>query len=218
LWFKVRRTPADSTTVSGSAHLRGIVIAGGLAALALALGFVTLAMNKTAAPAPAAPVLSLKARHAAAAAAHGKKAPAVKPKRVDPNLTAALDAGLPRSVAVALAAAPVAVVELTSKQDPVSQLAFGEAQSGAKLGGASFVSVDVDRDGGAVAVLTRLIGALPVAPAALVYARPGSLVLTLPGFNDRTTVQQAAANAAQALRDAAPVAKAPGVTTQKASA
>jgi hypothetical protein len=120
-------------------------------------------------------------------------------------------------VAVALAASPVAVVELTSKQDPVAQLAFGEAQAGAKLGGASFVSVDVDHDGGAVAVLTRLIGSLPVAPAALVYARPGSLVLTLPGFNDRTTVQQAAANAAQALRDAAPVAKAPAVATQKAS-
>jgi hypothetical protein len=204
--------------VSGSAHLRGIVIAGALAALALALGFVTLAMNQTASHASAAPVLSLKARHAAAAAA-GKKAPAAKPKpkRVDPNLKAALEAGLPRSVAVALAASPVAVVELTSKQDPVAQLAFGEAQAGAKLGGASFVSVDVDHDGGAVAVLTRLIGSLPVAPAALVYARPGSLVLTLPGFNDRTTVQQAAANAAQALRDAAPVAKAPAVATQKAS-
>jgi hypothetical protein len=200
--------------VSGSAHLRGIVIAGALAALALALGFVTLAMNQTASHASAAPVLSLKARHAAAA---GKKAPAAKPKRVDPNLKAALEAGLPRSVAVALAASPVAVVELTSKQDPVAQLAFGEAQAGAKLGGASFVSVDVDHDGGAVAVLTRLIGSLPVAPAALVYARPGSLVLTLPGFNDRTTVQQAAANAAQALRDAAPVAKAPAVATQKAS-
>jgi hypothetical protein len=76
--------------VSGSAHLRGIVIAGALAALALALGFVTLAMNQTASHASAAPVLSLKARHAAAAAANGKKAPAVKPKRVDPNLKAAL--------------------------------------------------------------------------------------------------------------------------------
>jgi hypothetical protein len=208
--------------VNGSAHLRGIVIAGGLAALALALGFVTLAMNQTASHASTAPVLSLKARHAAAAAG-GKKPSAVKPKRVDPNLTAALDAGLPRPVALALAAAPVAVVELTSKRDPVAQLAFGEAQAGAKLGGASFVSIDVDRDGGAVEVLTRLIGALPVAPAALVYARPASLVLTLTGFNDRTTVQQAAADAAQALRDAAPVAKtpalaAPGTAAQKASA
>jgi hypothetical protein len=207
--------------VNGSAHLRGIVIAGGLAALALALGFVTLAMNQTASHASTAPVLSLKARHAAAAG--GKKPSAVKPKRVDPNLTAALDAGLPRPVALALAAAPIAVVELTSKHDPVAQLAFGEAQAGAKLGGASFVSIDVDRDGGAVEVLTRLIGALPVAPAALVYARPASLVLTLTGFNDRTTVQQAAADAAQALRDAAPVAKtpalaAPGTAAQKASA
>ena len=209
--------------MNGSAHLRGIVIAGALAALALALGFVTLAMNQTASHASTAPVLSLKARHAAAATAAGKKPPAVKRKRVDPNLVAALNAGLPRPVALALAASPVAVVELTSKQDPVAQLAFGEAEAGAKLGGASFVSVDVDRDGGAVEVLTRLIGALPVAPAALVYARPASLFLTLTGFNDRTTVQQAAADAAQALRDAAPVAKppalvAPGTAAQKASA
>lgn len=202
--------------MNGSAHLRGIVIAGGLAALALALGFVTLAMNQTASHASVAPVLSLKARRAAADAK--KKTPAARPKRVDPNLTAALKAGLPRSVAVALAASPVAVVELTSTQDPVAQLALGEAQAGAKLGGASFVSVDVDRNGGAVAVLTRSIGALPVAPAVLLYARPGTLVLTLPGFNDRTTVQQAAADAVQALRDAAPVATAPSVPTQKASA
>jgi hypothetical protein len=211
--------------VIGCAQKRGIVIAGGLAALALALAFVTLAMNQTASHAQVHTVLSLKAR-AAAAAASGKKtaAPAVKPKpkRVDPNLTAALQAGLPRTIARALAAKPVAVVELTSNDDPVAQLARGEAQSGAKLGGASFVPVDVDADGGAVAVLTRLLGKLPVAPAVLVYTRPGTLALTLPGFNDRTTVQQAAADAAQALRSAVPAPTtpvAPAVTaTPKASA
>lgn len=211
--------------MSNSAHLRGIVIAGGLAALALALGFVTLAMNQTASHAQVHTVLSLKAR-AAASAASGKKtaAPAVKPKpkRIDPNLTAALQAGLPRTIAGALAAAPVAIVELTSNEDPVARLALGEAQSGAKLGGASFVPVDVDADGGAVAVLTRLLGKLPVAPAVLVYTRPGTLALTLPGFNDRTTVQQAAADAAQALQSAVPAPTtpaAPAVTAApKASA
>jgi hypothetical protein len=92
--------------------------------------------------------------------------------------------------------APVVVVEITSNEDPVAQLSFGEAKAGAALGNAAFVPVDVDRDGGAVAVLTRLLGKLPPAPAALVYTRPAVLYVTLPGFNDRTTVQQAAADAA----------------------
>ena len=80
----------------------------------------------------------------------------------------------------------------------------------------------MDADGGAVAVLTRLLGKMPVAPAMLVYTRPGTLALTIPGFNDRTTVQQAAADAAQALQDAVPAPttpSAPAVTaTSQASA
>jgi hypothetical protein len=176
-----------------TAHLRGVVIAGGLAALALALGFVTLLMNQSASQASVHPVLSLKARHLKTPA---KTTTVHVVKRIDPNLTAALHGGLPRSVARALAARPVVVVELSSPQDSVAQLALGEAKAGAKLGGASFVVVDVDKNGGAVQVLTRLIGQLPMAPAALVYARPATLYVTLPGFNDRTTVQQAVANAA----------------------
>ncbi len=187
--------------MNASAHLRGIVIAGGLAALALALGFVTLAMNQTASRAAAHTVLTLKARRAAAE--HGSTTTAkpkhVKPKPVDQNFLAAVQAGLPRSVAKALAKSPVVVVELTSKQDPVAKLAFGEAQAGAAAAGASFVSVNIDQDGGAVQVLTRLIGSLPVAPAALVYVRPSTLSITLPGFNDRTTVQQAVMNAAASV-------------------
>jgi hypothetical protein len=179
--------------VGASAHLRGIVLAGGLAALALALGFVTLMMNKTAAPASAHTVLSLTARHLEKAT---HKSSAARPvKQVDPNLVAALQAGLPRSVAKALAAAPVAVVELTSPQDPVAQLALGEAKAGAALGGASFVQLNVDQNGEDVQTLTRLLGSLPTAPAALVYQRPSTLTVTLPGFNDRTTVQQAVTDA-----------------------
>ncbi|HUZ80900.1 MAG TPA: hypothetical protein VMU73_01505 [Gaiellaceae bacterium] len=181
-----------------TAHLRGIVIAGGLAALALALGFVTLLMNQTASQASVHTVLPLKARHHTRSTS-AVKVPAARPvRRPDPNVVAALQAGLPRSVAKALADAPVAVVELTSKEDPVAQLALGEAKAGAALAGASFVSVDVDQNGGDVQTLTRLLKQLPTAPAALIYERPGTLYVTLPGFNDRTTVQQAAENATPA--------------------
>jgi hypothetical protein len=189
--------------VTGSAHLRGIVIAGVLAAVALALGFVTLAMNQTASHAAAPAIIPLKLRHHAVArrtASATKTTPHVAKKkkhvvRVSPNFTAALKAGLPRSVARALAAHPVAVVQLTSQGDQIAKLAQGEARAGATLAGASLVTVDVDGNGGDVEVLTRLLGKLPIAPATLVYIRPATLYVTLPGFNDRTIVQQAAENA-----------------------
>jgi hypothetical protein len=188
--------------VTGSAHLRGIVIAGVLAAVALALGFVTLAMNQTASNAAAPAITPLKLRHhaVAGATASATKPQVVKKKkpvvRVDPNFTAALKAGLPRSVARALAARPVAVVQFTSEGDEIAKLALGEARAGAALSGAALVPVHVDGDGGAVEVLTRLLGKLPTAPATLVYARPATLYVTLLGINDRTIIQQAAENAA----------------------
>jgi hypothetical protein len=176
------------------------VIAGVLAALALALGFVTLAMNQTASNAAAPPITPLKLRHHAVA---GATAAATKPQvvkkkhsvRFDPNFVAALKAGLPRSVARALAARPVAVVQFTSQGDEIAKLALGEARAGAALAGAAIVPVAVDGDGGSVEVLTRVLGKLPMAPATLVYVRPGNLYVSLPGFNDRTIIQQAAANA-----------------------
>jgi len=172
-------------------HLRGVVLAGALATLALALGLVTMAMNQSASKATPEPTLSTKSPVSKAAAA-----PHVKAALVDPNLAAALKAGLPRSVARGLEAHPVVIVELTSARDPVAQLAAGEARVGAKLAGASFVAVDVDREGGDAAALTQLLAQVPVAPSALVYQRPATLYVTLPGFNDRTTIEQAAANAA----------------------
>ena len=184
---------ADRNTVGASAHLRGIVIAGGLAALALALGFMTLVMNQTPSQAGTHTVLSLKARHHTMTTKNGTKVHVVK--RVDPNLTAALQAGLPRSVAKGLAAKPVVVVELTSREDSVAQLALGEAKAGALDGGAAFVAVNVDNNGGDVQTLTRLLGSLPTTPAALIYTRPATLYVTLAGFNDRVTVEQAVENA-----------------------
>jgi len=214
-------------TVSG--HLRGIIIAGALAALALGLGFVTLMMNKTASTATPHVIIPLKDRHHSARPAARKSAapvkslhhaartamrkappavkvkkvaPAVKVKKVavkrpDPNLVAALKAGLPREVALALAKRAVVVVEVSSSADPVGKLSAGEAKVGAALAGAEFVGVNIDHDGGAVAALTTALGKLPDAPAALIYVRPAKLVLTLAGFADRTVVQQAASSAAQ---------------------
>jgi hypothetical protein len=204
--------------VTGSVHLRGIVIAGVLAAVALALGFVTLAMNQTASNAATPAITPLKLRHHAVA---GTTASATKPQvvkkkpvvRVDPNFTAALKAGLPRSVARALAAHPVAIVQFTSQGDEVAKLALGEARVGATLAGATLVQVAVDGNGGAVEVLTRLLGKLPIAPATLVYVRPATLYVTLPGFNDRTIIQQAAANAAAPSTTTATTAPPAAATT-----
>jgi hypothetical protein len=188
------------------------VIAGVLAAVALGLGFVTLAMNQTASNAtPAKTIVPLHLRqHAVARTTAGVTTPKVAKKkthvvRIDPNFTAALKAGLPRSVAHALAAHPVAVVQLTSQDDAVAKLALGEAHAGATLAGAGFVTIPVDGNGGDVEVMTRLLGKLPVSPATLVYIRPATLFLTLQGFNDRTVVQQAAANATAPSTTATPV-------------
>jgi glucose/arabinose dehydrogenase len=165
-------------------QLRAIVLVGALAILALLLGFETLNMNRASSATP------VTARDRA-------EAPKQKPKTtVDPHVAAALRAGLPRSVARALGADRVVVVELYSSADEVDGLARAEAESGAALAGAGFVAVDVHRDGDS-AKLTSLLGALPPSPAALVYRRPATLFVTLPGFTDRTMVQQAATNASQ---------------------
>ncbi|HEY3183590.1 MAG TPA: hypothetical protein VGJ77_12185 [Gaiellaceae bacterium] len=213
-------------------QLKAIIIAGGLAALALVLGFFTLSMNQSSSSAAPAKILPLKERHAAgtakpAAKPTAKPRPRVKPKpKPNPNVVAALAAGLPKSVAVQLATKRAVVVMLFSSSDEVDDLARAEAASGAALAGAGFVAVDVDADKDS-ATLTRTLGTLPPAPAALVYTRPATLYVTLPGFNDRTTIQQAAANALTAPAGStttpapapvapAPVPAAPATTTTAA--
>jgi hypothetical protein len=200
--FKNAAESADRTGVTGSVHLRGIVIAGGLAAVALCLAFVTLVMNQKASGSESPhTVLSLKARHAAATgtpATHVTTTAKPKPKP-NPNYVAAVQAGLPRSIARALAAHQVVVIELTSPSDPVAALANGEAKVGARLAKAGFVPIDVDKDTGDAPTLTAALDKVPVAPAVLVYVRPATLAVTLSGFNDRTVVQQAVASALAGL-------------------
>jgi hypothetical protein len=210
--------------MTASPHLRGIVIAGGLAVLALALGFVTLSMNQTASKASVHTVLPLKLRHHATTraktptTAKAAKTAAKKPAlRVDKNFKAAVAAGLPAPVARALAKRPVVVVELSSSVDPVAKLSTGEAKAGAQLAGAAFVEVSVDRNGDVVSKLARALGQLPSAPAAVVYTRPATAYVTLPGFNDRTTVEQAAANALASFRAQAAGTSAGAATTPPAA-
>ena len=188
--------------MTASPHLRGILIAGALAAVALALAFVTFAMNGSPAHAGSNVVLSrhaLAAQHAAAekkpaaGKAKAKSKPVAKP---NVHYTAAIAAGLPPVVAHALATSKVAVVQLTSASDSISQLAAGEAKAGAKASGAAYVTISVDKDSSAMQTLTRTLGSLPSAPETLVYARPGTVFVTLTGYNDQTTVLQAATNAA----------------------
>jgi hypothetical protein len=208
--------------VTVTPQLKAILIAGGLAALALVLGFLTLSMNQSSSDAAPAKILPLKERKATGASKPTVKAtphtrPKAKPKpkpkpKPNPNVVAARQAGLPDSVARQMATRRAVVVMLFSSSDEVDGLARAEAASGAALAGAGFVAVDVDADKDS-ATLTRMLGTLPPAPAALVYARPATLYVTLPGFNDRTTIQQAAANAltapAGATTTPAPVPAAP---------
>ena len=181
-----------------SPHLRGIVIAGGLAVVALALGFMTLAMNQSGSSAAPHTVLSLKARHLRAtkaakpAAKHGQAQAAERaPRRCaeawSPPLDRTRSRGSPRDGRRA-----------DVVYGSVAMLATRETEAGARLAGASFVRVSVDHDGGDASALTALIGKLPTAPATLVYVRPGTLYLQMPGFNDKTTVQQAAHTASRA--------------------
>ena len=199
--------------MSASSHVRGLVIAGALAAVALALAFFTLAMNHSGSPAVPQAAAALTATPAPAAVkVVVKAAPKAKPKP-NRNLVAALKAGLPRSMALGLAAHRVVVVSLTSAADPVAVMTGLEAHAGARLADASFVKVSVDRNGGDASALTRVLGVLPVAPATLIYIRPATLVATLPGFNDRTIVQQAAIDAKSVTPQAVAAAAAAAATT-----
>jgi hypothetical protein len=202
--------------VGASTHLRAIVIAGVLAAVALGLAFVTFSMNQTASRAQTKTILPLHARHTITSAvmvpSAPSKTPASKPKPkpkkkvvVDPNVKAAMNAGMPRSIAEQLAHHQVVVVQLTSDSDPVAEQTLGEAKDGAHLAGAGFYAVDVDSDSKTLQDLAKLVGKVPNAPATFLYARGASPAGALTGFVDRTVVQQAVANALAKLSADAPV-------------
>ena len=164
-----------------SPHLRGIVIAGALAVVALALGFVTLAMNRSSSSAlPYRPLAEGAApRRLQAGEARSQEGQA---RGSEPASRCRAQSGPAALDPRGLAAHRVTVVALTSSQDSVAALATRETQAGARLGGASFVRVTVDRDGGDASALTAVLGKLPTAPATLVYVRPGTVYLADAGL------------------------------------
>ncbi len=132
---------------------------------------------------------------AATHTAANAKAPVVKVHRVVAPAVdqAALAAGLPTSIARALAQHSVVVVELYDPQSEVDAIAYAEAQAGAHDAGAGFLPLSVL--GSDVSKLTEKLGEVLPDPGLLVYARPATLALRITGFVDRDTVAQAAQNA-----------------------
>ncbi len=133
------------------------------------------------------------AKHTAAV-----KAPAVKVRKAAERPAAdaaALAAGLPVSLARALAQHQVVVVEIYDPQSEVDAIAYAEAQAGAREAGAGFLALSVL--GSDVDKLTQRFGQVLPDPAVFVYSRPATLkpTLRIDGFVDKDTVAQAAANA-----------------------
>jgi hypothetical protein len=198
--------------VTANPHLKGIAIAGVLAAVAVALGMFTLARQQPASSAATnaqdlithhLPKIAKPAKTAAAARpTTAKHTPVVAPKpkpapkpQVSPYVKAALAAELPRPVASQFGDHEVVVISVYTPDVDVDRVSMAEAQAGAGLGGAGFVAVDASKDK-TTGDLTRAFGVLS-APTTLVLTRADFTkpVTTLGGFVDRETVAQAAANA-----------------------
>jgi hypothetical protein len=211
LVVKHRTARADRKSVTSSnPHLRGILIAGALAAVAAALGMFTLSRQQVdssaamptvlpkrhLAPAGKPLVAARPKAHAVRSKAHAvSKAKAAPPRpSVDPVVRAAHSAGLPGPVANAFAGHAVVVVTLYARSSSVDETTEAEAEAGALLAGAGFVPIDVTREG-ASGALVEAAGVL-TPPVTLVYAQPEfKLAARLDGFADKETVAQAARNA-----------------------
>jgi hypothetical protein len=122
-------------------------------------------------------------------------APAPKAALRPSALVAALAAGLPNGIAMALGRHQTVVVSLYNPYSQVDGIAFAEARAGAKIAGVGFVPLNVLSEA-QVGKLTQMLGLLPD-PGLLVYIRPGTLVARVSGFADKETVAQAAQNAAR---------------------
>jgi hypothetical protein len=149
-------------------------------------------------PTAATPTTPAHATHKSAAtkpkvAAVAKPAP--KPAQPAKKPSPALAAGLPVSLAQALAVNPTVVAIVYNPQAEVDGITFAEARAGAALAGAGFVGLNVLSQA-EVGKLTEQFGLLPD-PAVLVFTRPAHLAIRIDGFADKETVAQAAQNAAR---------------------
>jgi hypothetical protein len=132
-------------------------------------------------------------------AASPKATPSVpaEPKAAETSsaVVAALAAGLPKTLALALGKNRIVVVSIYNPYSQVDGIAFAEARAGAQNAGVGFVALNVLSQA-QVGQLTQTLGLLPD-PGLLVYTRPGTLVARINGFADKETVAQVAQNAAQ---------------------
>jgi outer membrane biosynthesis protein TonB len=140
-----------------------------------------------------APVTPSKPKPVKAAAKPAKPAPKPASKPATKSAPALPATGFPVAVDRALAKHEVVVLSLVVPGSRVDELAAAEARAGAEAGGVGYLALNVLNEGVAHALLTKLEGVQD--PSLLVVRRPGEVVLHLPGFVDRQTVAQAAANA-----------------------
>ena len=131
---------------------------------------------------------------------------------------------LPKPLQWELSQHKVVVVSLYNPNADVDAIAVAEAHAGALDAGAGFLLVSV-LDNKVAGILTGLLpgGGLLPDPGILVYTAPGNIALRLDGFQDRTSVAQAATNASLGESDPTqvngglPSAAAPAATTATAS-
>jgi hypothetical protein len=161
----------------------------------------TQAKKDAAAASPAPKAVAAKPKAAPTTPAQPKavaqRKPAPTPAPVSKHLSAALAAGLPLSVARALAVSPTVVAAVYNPQAQVDGISFAEARAGAAMAGAGFVGLNV-LSRSDVGKLTAQLGILPD-PAVLVFTRGAQpLAARIDGFADKETVAQAATDAARA--------------------
>lgn len=166
------------------------------AVVVLLVGMAGMLMLRTMGPsdepvAVPAPVQAAAVKTPAKAAPAPAAAPTPAPVNApEPQLPAS---GFPRVVDRALARHEVVVLSLVVPGARVDELAAAEAEAGARLGGAGFLTLNVLDESVARALLTKLEGVQD--PSVVVVKRSGEIALELNGFVDRETVAQAAANA-----------------------
>jgi hypothetical protein len=105
-------------------------------------------------------------------------------------------ANLPAPLQWELAHHKVVVVSVYNPRSDVDAISVAEAHQGATDAKVGFLLVNV-LDNKVAGLLTALLpgGGLLPDPGVLVYRAPGDIALRLDGFNDRSTVAQAALNA-----------------------
>lgn len=146
----------------------------------------------------------LSAHNRATAAGRPDVAPQAKsPKTIvkpapQPTVTSG---GTPTTIASVLRHHRVAVVLVYDPQTKVDAFSLGETQLGAERAHAGFLRVSVLKQSQALP-FAKAYGVLQV-PTVLFFARPGTLVQKLVGYQDQDTIAQAALNAARGLVAAA---------------